>query len=103
VCGKILDFISNEKISELHQDFMAAITSDTEPTSYHQASQIKEWCDSMGLEITALEENHTWDITTLPPRKKAIDSKWVYKLKYNSDDTLEHHKVRLVALENCQV
>ncbi|BAA97099.1 retroelement pol polyprotein-like [Arabidopsis thaliana] len=107
VCGKILDSIpisiSDEKFSGLHRVFMVAITSDTEPTSYHQASQIKEWCAAMGLEITALEENHTWDITTLPPGKKAIGSKWVYKLKYNSDGTLERHKARLVALGNRQV
>ena len=43
------------------------------------------------------------DYKTLPPGKKAIGSKWVYKLKYNSDGTVERHKARLVALGNRQV
>lgn len=38
----------------------------------------------------------------MPPGKKAIGSKWVYTLKFNSDGTLERHKARLVALGNRQ-
>ena len=33
----------------------------------------------------------------LPSGKKAIGSKWVYKIKLKSDGTLERHKARLVA------
>ncbi|GKD95619.1 retrovirus-related pol polyprotein from transposon TNT 1-94 [Tanacetum coccineum] len=40
---------------------------------------------------------------TLPPGKEAIGSKWVFKIKYNSDGTIEHHKARLVILGNNQV
>lgn len=37
----------------------------------------------MKHEIEALEANDTWELTSLPAGKKAIDSKWVYKLKLN--------------------
>lgn len=37
----------------------------------------------MKHEIEALEANDTWELTSLPTGKKAIDSKWVYKLKLN--------------------
>ncbi|KAG7640636.1 Integrase catalytic core [Arabidopsis suecica] len=63
---------------------------------------IKEWCDAMQKEIEALEANHTWDVTDLPHGKKAISSKWVYKLKFNLDGTLERHKARLVVMGNHQ-
>jgi Reverse transcriptase (RNA-dependent DNA polymerase) len=33
----------------------------------------------------------------LPKRKKLVGCKWVYKLKYNSDGTVERYKTRLVA------
>lgn len=46
----------------------------------------------MQQEIATLEENQTWT-QELPPRKHAIDSKWVYKVKYKSDGTVEHFKV----------
>ena len=33
----------------------------------------------------------------MPKGKWCVSSKWVYKIKYNSDGTIERHKPRLVA------
>lgn len=57
----------------------------------------------MSTEVVALDCERTWDITTLPPWKKAIRSKWVYKLKFNTDGIVERYKARLVCLGNHQV
>ena len=43
----------------------------------------------MDKEIQALENNHTWDVTTLPPGKLPIGCKWVYKVKFNPDGSVE--------------
>ena len=51
----------------------------------------------MDSEIQALENNHTWDVTTLPPGKLPIGCKWVYKVKFNLDGSVERYKSRLVA------
>ena len=56
----------------------------------------------MRKEIQALEENGTWTVEDLPVGKKAIGSKWVYKIKYNSDGSIERCKARLVILGNNQ-
>lgn len=36
----------------------------------------------MDLEIVALEENETWELVDLPPRKSAIGSQCVFKVKF---------------------
>lgn len=46
--------------------------------------------------IFALEANGTWDLTTLPPGKKALASKWVYKTKFRPDGSVERHKATMV-------
>ena len=51
----------------------------------------------MRVELHALEENDNWSLTTMPPGKGVVGCKWVYKLKFQADGTLERHKALLVA------
>ncbi|MCO5605633.1 hypothetical protein L7F22_059816 [Adiantum nelumboides] len=51
----------------------------------------------MDDEIDALVKNETWNLVRLPSGKKAIGSKWVYKVKCKSDGSVERYKARLVA------
>nr|GEY56947.1 retrovirus-related Pol polyprotein from transposon TNT 1-94 [Tanacetum cinerariifolium] len=48
-------------------------------------------------EIKALERNGTWTLEVLPKGKRAIDSKWVYKIKFKPNGEVEKYKARLVA------
>lgn len=50
----------------------------------------------MSKELAALEKNDTWDVTLLPPTHKALTSKWIFKIKYNPDGSVERLKARLV-------
>ena len=46
-------------------------------------------------EMTSLQKNKTQSLTKLPEGKKALQNKWVYWLKEESDDR-RRYKVRLV-------
>ncbi|PKI48285.1 hypothetical protein CRG98_031315 [Punica granatum] len=57
----------------------------------------------MADKIHALEENSTWTIQSLPPKKKLIGCKWVFKIKQRADGIVELYKARLVAKGFTQV
>lgn len=82
--------------------FAASITVHMEPATFQEAMKHFVWRIAMKTEIVALEDNNTWTITTLPPNKRAIGCKWVFKIKFFSDGSIERHKARLVALGNRQ-
>lgn len=95
-------YISNLPITEVapeFQCFMSKLTAQpADPVHFKTAVQHNHWIQAMNLELEALERNNTWEVTSLPPNKTAIASKWIYKSKYNPDGTLERHKARLVIL-----
>jgi len=43
------------------------------------------------------------DLLIFPPKIKPIGSKWVFKVKYHSNDTIERYKARLVAKGYSQI
>lgn len=51
----------------------------------------------MNKKIHALEQNHTWEFTILPPGKIPIGCKWVYRIKLYANGTIERYKAGLVA------
>jgi hypothetical protein len=57
----------------------------------------------MQSEIDALCENRTWSLVPLPNGKKPIGCRWVFKIKRNSDGSIERYKARLVAKGYTQI
>ncbi|GJP80808.1 hypothetical protein CLOP_g11007 [Closterium sp. NIES-67] len=55
------------------------------------------WKASEDEEFGSLIENETWDLCDLPPGKKAITSKMIYRHKYGPEGELTRYKSRLVA------
>ncbi|KAL2940785.1 Retrovirus-related Pol polyprotein from transposon TNT 1-94 [Bienertia sinuspersici] len=98
----IANYVQYSNFSSSHNAFLAAVTTNVEPRTFKEAVQEERWRRAMQVEIAALEHNHTWDIVDLPPGKKPIGCKWVYKTKYRSDGTIERDKAHLVVLGNHQ-
>ena len=61
------------------------------------------WMKAMKEEYDSLMQNKTWTLTHLPKGRKALKSKWVYKLKRNSNGSVQRYKARLVIKGYSQV
>ena len=46
--------------------------------------------------MNSLHENHTYELVELPKGKRALRSKWVYKLKLGDDGNPPRYKARIV-------
>ena len=51
----------------------------------------------MDKEIEVLVVNNTWTLAQLPAGKSLIGFKWVYRIKYLPNGTIERYKERLIA------
>ena len=71
-----------------------------EPNTYWNAKACEEamaWELAMNVEILAFKDNHTWELTTLPPDYTAVRKKSVNKLKIHADGTVDRYEARFVA------
>ncbi|GJX06269.1 putative RNA-directed DNA polymerase [Tanacetum coccineum] len=74
------------------------LTENGEPESYSEALSSKEfvqWKKAINEEMVSLEKNQTWSLVKLPAGKKALQSKWVFRVKEEQDGK-KKYKGRLV-------
>nr|XP_020155902.1 uncharacterized protein LOC109741234 [Aegilops tauschii subsp. strangulata] len=68
-----------------------------EPTDHREAMASPAWRAAMQFKLDALRHNGTWTLVPPPPHANVIDCKWVFKVKYKADGSVDRHKARLVA------
>ena len=91
-CAITSDDVIDNKGELVHYSFYA----DVEPVNAAEALKDSKWVKAMNDEVKSIEDNNTWSLIELPQGKKAIDVKWVYKVKINSKGEVTPHKARLV-------
>ncbi|KAL0420844.1 UNVERIFIED_CONTAM: Retrovirus-related Pol polyprotein from transposon RE1 [Sesamum latifolium] len=94
-CHSSIDHSYN--LASSHNSFMVALSTVQEPNHYMQSKGKIEWENAIKEELAALDKNNTWEVVDLPKGKRAIVSKWVFKLKWKPDGTVDRYKARLVA------
>ena len=95
--------LSYANLSSPYRTFTANMTIPREPLSFSQALQDPKWRDVMQQEVQALHANKTWSFVPPPAHKRPIGCKWVFKIKYNPNGTIERYKAKLVAKRFSQV
>ncbi|CAI7813734.1 unnamed protein product, partial [Closterium sp. NIES-53] len=80
--------------------FFSPVEMPAEPATLKEAlesSDAEEWKKAMESELKSIEENGTWELVELPKGRKAITSKWLFKIKSDADGMIERYKSRLGA------
>ncbi|CAI7839763.1 unnamed protein product [Closterium sp. NIES-53] len=79
---------------------VALIVGDDEECDYDECAFAffsLEWKKAMESELKSIEENGTWELVELLEGRKAITSKWLFKIKSDAAGKIERYKSRLVA------
>jgi len=85
-------YLSYAKCSNHHTTFSLSLSGTLDPTSFKEANQFECWQKAMLAELDALDRNNTWSLVSLPPGKKVMGYRWVYRTKFNADGTIQRHK-----------
>ncbi|RVW64436.1 Retrovirus-related Pol polyprotein from transposon RE1 [Vitis vinifera] len=83
--------------SGIHKKRSFIVQHTTEPRTYSQASKNDSWVQAMNREYQALLRNKTWSLVPPPSSAHIVGCRWIYKLKYRPDGSIDRHKARLVA------
>lgn len=71
-----------------------------EPATFQEAresAQSKEWMAAAQTEYDSLASSKTWELVELPPDRRPVGCKWVFKVKITPDGSVDRFKGRLVA------
>ncbi|CAA7041401.1 unnamed protein product [Microthlaspi erraticum] len=83
-------------LAEIEGEWLLLSLND-EPKDIYEAKESRNWMLACEDEILSINKNKTWTLVDLPRGAKPIGLKWVFKLKRNSDGSINKHKARLVA------
>ena len=96
------DEVEEELLADTSDDGAEQVNlaSGEEPRTYWQAMSSPDraqWEQAMQEELDAISQLGTYQLTELPPGRNAIDTKWVYRIKRDTDGHITHYKACLVA------
>ena len=66
-------------------------------TEARKRPDANKWLQAAHEEMNSLIEHDTWSLTKLPPGRKTVGSKWVFKIKHDEHGEAARYKCRLVA------
>ncbi|XP_066341937.1 uncharacterized protein [Miscanthus floridulus] len=85
-----------EEIHDMEYSGLCLVAAE-EPRSVEEAMKEQCWRQAMQVEMQAIEENRTWEVSDLPAKQRAIGLMWVFNVKKNPEGKVVKHKARLVA------
>ena len=91
----------DEQANVVNEPVIVSLTSEVcEPRTLKEALKSEhsaQWKEAMNSEFSSLIKNQTWDLVPRPPGVNVVGNRWLYKVKRNSDRSINRFKSRLVA------
>ncbi|GKG11316.1 ribonuclease H-like domain-containing protein, partial [Tanacetum coccineum] len=86
-------YITYTNLNTSNYCFFTNLNKSSEPTSYFKVVKNPNWIEAMNNKIEAFNRNDTWTVCDLPVERKAVGSKWLWKIKYKSTDEIVRYTV----------
>ena len=81
-------------------EYACHVAFQAKPSTIEEAiagKNSEEWIEAADSEYQSLIENDTWELVDLLEDRKAIGSKWVFRVKYDNQGEVKNFEGRLVA------
>lgn len=101
--GNIEDLESHETVMLITESSSKIHKSKEYKKAINDPIHGKRWREVIEDELQNLENYHTWKYKQLSLGRKAIGSKWIFKVKYNLNRSVSRFKTKLVAQSFSQV
>ena len=91
-------FRESKKLNR-YQGYLTAMSTlvQSKPGSFKEVVKRQVWKDVMHEEYESIMKNDVWEVVPRPEDKSVVTSKWLYKIKHESDGSAEKYKARFVA------
>ncbi|KAL8109516.1 hypothetical protein AgCh_025575 [Apium graveolens] len=94
-------FVSRDVIFDENNSWSWEINDVSEASMFiiegmAEAAKDINWKLAMKKEMQSIKENQNWKLSKLPPGKKVIGLKWIFKLKNDVEGRIVKHKARLI-------
>ena len=93
----IEEFVGAPRKRRQPDRYQALVAQVEEPSSFQEAVQHKVWVDAMVEEYNSIMTNDVWEIVPRPKKRSVVGSRWIYKIKYAADGSVDKYKARFVA------
>jgi hypothetical protein len=67
------------------------LTDQDEPATYTEAmegTESEKWLEAMKSKIRSMYDNQVWTLVDILSERKAVENKWIFKKKTNTDSNV---------------
>jgi hypothetical protein len=103
--GNPRQVVRESKPPERFCNYLAMVSNirEFDPSIFEEAAGRQVWRDAMMEEYNSIMKNDVSEVVPRPKGKSVVTSRWLFKLKYVVDGSIEKYKARFVAQGFSQV